>query len=151
MALNSNDPIFSKLASIKSTLSPKNQEMVPTLLKVFSDLHGNMLNAFDLKLDEAVSGIESKFSEIVQEKDAKIEELMATNANLHEQVTALDEKLDALNAYSRKDTIIVSGALPQPVPNEASHTVVRQLLAQKFPTVTINDSDISVAHRLQKK
>ena len=151
MSLKYNDPIFSNLYQIKDSLSPKNQTLIPTLIKAFGDLYSNILKGFDLKLNEAVSRIESKFTEIIQLKDTEIEELKATNAGLQEQVINLDEKLDALNAHSRKDTIIVSGALPQPVPNEVSHTVVRELLAQKFPTVTINDNDISVAHRLQKK
>ena len=151
MALAINDPIFAKLASLEPSLSPKNKEMVPTLIKLFSDLHANMLTAFESKLDNVASRIEGKFSDIIQEKDAKIEELETTNSNLRELVTTLDDKLDALNAYSRKDTVIVSGALPQPVQNEASHDVVRELLAQKFPSITIDEKDISVAHRLQPK
>ena len=151
MALNSKDPMFDKLTSIKSNLSPNNQQIVPTLIKIFGDFHSKLISAFDSKLEDAVSRIEAKFEGLVQEKDAKIEELQSTNSDLREQVTSLDEKLDALNAHSRKDTIIISGALPQSVQNEDSTTVVRELLAQKFPTITINEADISVAHRLQKK
>ena len=151
MALNSSDPIFAKLSSIKPSLSPNNQQIVPTLIKLFGDLHGKMLSAFDAKLDAVVSRIEDRFSNILKEKDDKIIELTATNSELREQVISLDEKLDALNAYSRKDTIIVSGALPQPSPNEESHILVRDLLSTKFPSVTIHENDISVAHRLQPK
>ena len=125
--------------------------MVPALIEIFGNLHSKMLNAFESKLDEAVQRIETKFSSIIKEKDTKIEELEATNSVLREQVVTLDEKLDALNAYSRKDTIIVSGKLPQAVQNEDSQTVVRELLADKFPSVPINENDISVAHRLQPK
>ena len=151
MALSSHDPIFNKLTSIKSSLSTNNQQIVPTLIKLFGDLHSKMLTAFDSKLEDVVARIEEKFSNIIQEKDAKIEELTVTNSNLREQVVDLDEKLDALNAYSRKDTIIVSGDLPPPVLNEDSNSVVRELLAQKFPSVPIDEKDISVAHRLQQK
>ena len=151
MALNSRDPIFAKINSIKSSLSPNNQAIVPALIQLFGDLHTKMLQAFDSKLEEAVSRIETKFSSIIEEKNAKIEQLEATNSNLREQVVSLDEKLDALNAYSRKDTIIVSGDLPQPAQNEDSQTVVRDLITQKFPSITITDHDISVAHRLQPK
>ena len=151
MSLASNDPIFAKLASLESSLSPKNKEMVPTLIKLFSDLHANMLTAFESKMDDVASRIEGKFSDLIQEKDAKIEQLETTNANLLELVSTLDDKIDAQNAYSRKDTVIISGALPQPVQNEASHIVVRDLLAQKFPSITIDEKDISVAHRLQPK
>ena len=151
MALNSTDPIFSKLSSIKSSLSTNNQQIVPTLIKLFGDLHGKMLSAFDSKLEDVVGRIEDKFSTIIREKDEKINELLATNTDLREQVTSLDEKLDALNAYSRKDTVIVSGALPQPTQNEASDTLVRELLSRKFPSVNIDENDISVAHRLQPK
>ena len=151
MALDSKDPIFAKLASIKPNLSTNNQQLVPTLIKLFGDLHSKMLSAFDSKLEDAVSRIEDKFTTTIREKDAEINELLATNTDLREQVSTLDEKLDALNAYSRKDTIIVSGALPQPVQNEASHILVRELLSSKFPSVTIEENDISVAHRLQPK
>ena len=151
MSLKYDDPIFDKFFQIKDSLSPKNQTLIPALIKGFNDLHIKMIEALDAKLNEAVSKIESKFIEIIQLKDVQIDELKATNADLQDQVNTLDEKLDALNAHSRKDTIIVSGALPQPVPNEISLTVVRELLARKFPSVTINETDISVAHRLQKK
>ena len=112
MALNSRDPIFSKLSSIKSSLSPNNQQIVPALIEIFGNLHSKMLSAFESKLEEAVTRIETKFSTIIKEKDTKIEELQATNSVLREQVSTLDAKLDALNAYSRKDTIIVSGPSP---------------------------------------
>ena len=151
MALNNRDPIFAKINSIKSSLSPNNQQIVPALIQLFGDLHAKMIQDFDSKLEEVVSRIETKFSSIIDEKNAKIEDLEATNSDLREKVSTLDEKLDALNAYTRKDTIIVSGALPQPVQNEASHIVVRDLLAQKFPSISINEHDISVAHRLQPK
>ena len=151
MDLNSNDPMFANLTSIKSSLSPSNQQIVPALIKLFGELHNKMISAFELKMEDAVSRIESKFTTIINEKDAIIEDLQATNTALREEVSTLDGKLDALNAYSRKDTIIVSGALPQPAQNEESHNVVRDLLNQKFPSVKIADSDISVAHRLQPK
>ena len=151
MSLNDQDPVFARLKSIKTSLSPSNQQIVPTLITIFGDLHEKMITAFDSKLDVAVSRIEQRFASIVQEKDNKIEELQNTNASLREQVVTLDEKLDALNAYTRKDTIIVSGALPQPIENEASHNVVRELLNTKFPSISIEEQDISVAHRLQPK
>ena len=151
MALNSRDPIFAKINSIKSSLSPNNQQIVPALIQIFGDLHTKMIQAFDSKLEDVVARIETKFSSIIDEKNAKIDELEAINSDLREQVVSLDEKLDALNAYSRKDTIIVSGALPQAVQNEDSQTVVRDLLNRKFPSITITDNDISVAHRLQPK
>ena len=151
MALDSSDPIFANLTSIKTSLSANNQKLVPNLISIFSELHNKMLSAFDEKLDDAVARLEQKFEGIIHEKDAKIEHLEAINTELRNQVTNLDERLDALNAYTRKDTIIVSGALPPALETEDTHAVVRDLLAQKFPGVTIDDKDISVAHRLQAK
>ena len=151
MALSCDDPIFDKLSSLESSLSPKNREIVPTLIELFGDMHSKMIISFESKMDEVASRIESKFADLIEEKDAKIDELQATNSNLRGTVSSLEDKLDALNAYTRKDTIIVSGALPQATPNEASHTLVRDLLAQKFPTIAVDEKDISVAHRLQPK
>ena len=151
MTLPSKDPIFAQLSSIKTSLSPNNQQLVPTLIKLFGDLHGKMLTAFETKLDDAVSRINEKFAGIIGEKDAKINELLATNSDLRDQIANLDETLDAQNAYSRKDTVIISGALPEFVPDESTHTVVRELLATKFPSITLEEKDISVAHRLQPK
>ena len=151
MSLDSKDPIFNRLTSIKPNLSTNNQQIVPALIKLFGDLHSKMVEAFDSKLEDVVSRLEEKFANTLQEKDAVIENLQSINSNLRAQVVSLDEKLDEMNAYSRKDTIIVSGALPQPVENENSELVVRRLLAEKFPSVTIADNDISVAHRLQAK
>ena len=93
---------------IKDSLSPKNQTLIPALIKGFNDLHIKMLEALDAKLNEAVSKIESKFIEIIQLKDVQIDELKATNADLQEQVTTLDEKLDALNAHFWPENVLQS-------------------------------------------
>ena len=151
MSLNNSDPIFDNLSGIKSSLSANNQKLVPTLITLFGDLYEKLLDAFETKLEDAVSRIEGKFASIIEEKDARIEELMNINSGLQEQVVTLDEKLDSMNAYSRKDTVIVSGTLPAATPNESSHVVVCDLLKSKFPSIEMNANDISVAHRLQPK
>ena len=61
----------------------------------------------------------------------------------------MENKLDATEAYGRKDTIIISGATPGITAGEDSNAVVIELLNNKIG-VTI-EPNISVSHRLQPK
>ena len=62
----------------------------------------------------------------------------------------LDEKSDESKAYSRRDTIILSGNdFPAGSSTENCTQVVMDVVKSKL-NVTINPSDISIAHRIGK-
>ena len=77
-------------------------------------------------------------------KDAKI-------AQLERTIISLETKIDATDAYERRDSIIISGAVPPVSREENSSLVAIEVLKQKLGDVDIEPKDISVAHRLQTK
>ena len=70
---------------------------------------------------------------------------------MQEKVISLEDKLDATEAYERRDTIILSGAVPAVSPNENISRVTVDLIRSKYRNVEINPEDISICHRLQDK
>ena len=79
-------------------------------------------------------------------KDAQIAQMEKTIANL-------EKKIDATEAYERRDSIIISGAIPPATEGreENSVKVVVDTINKKLGAISIGPNDISVAHRLQAK
>ena len=122
------------------------------------------------KLVEAIDGMKAELSdlkvemremkELLHARDAKIEDLEGDLTALKLEVTQLrqlttkvaelEDKLDATEAYERRDTIILSGSVPQHHKQENTKNVAVNLVKDKFGII-MNDSDISVAHRLQTR
>ena len=88
-------------------------------------------------------------------KDATIKQLQttleSTSQGFQTKVLALEEKLDAAEAYGRKDSIIISGAIPPATNGEATTQIVVDMIKKKFPNVSLQSSDINICHRLQQK
>ena len=91
--------------------------------------------------------VETIKHECLTECRAKNQKIQA----LEKQICLLEEKLDATEAYERRDTVIISGSVPGVVNSEVTSNLVVDLMRKKFPTVEIQRSDISVSHRLQSK
>ena len=70
---------------------------------------------------------------------------------LCEKISSLEEKIDATEAYERRDTAILSGAIPPVSPNEDIRQVTVDLIKSKYRNIDISLKDISVCHRLQTK
>ena len=98
------------------------------------------LKAFLTTRDERISGLETTLST-----------LQAENAKLQTRMTSLEGKLDATEAYERRDTIIISGSIDPATTGEITKNVVVDLVKRKLGGLTIQPSDISVAHRLQTR
>ena len=67
------------------------------------------------------------------------------------QITQLEDKIDATEAYERRDTVILSGDVPPVSPNEDIRQKTVDLIQAKYRTLKISPVDISVCHRLQPK
>ena len=68
-----------------------------------------------------------------------------------EKIYTFEEKLDSAEAYGRKDSIIVSGAVPPVLEGENTKQVAINLLKSKFSGIEISPSDVSISHRLQPR
>ena len=67
------------------------------------------------------------------------------------KICSLEDKLDDTEQYARRDTVILSGAIPAVSPNEDTRQVTVDLIKTKYRNVDITPNDISVCHRLQTK
>ena len=138
-----NDPLFSKLDDLKSELPVKTKPLVPTLKTLFGDFREQLLQDFTRKVDAAVQAIKEECLAVCQAKDDKVTQLETT-------IARLEDKLDAAEAYERKDSIIISGAVGQPNTGEITKNVAVDLIKAKLGT-PIEPTDISICHRLQTK
>ena len=89
-------------------------------------------------------------TELLKVKNAEIGQLRKTVTALEERVDALEGKVDAADAYERRDTLIVSGSVPNAEQGENCKSIVREMLKEKT-RLSIDLSDISIAHRLGRK
>ena len=99
------------------------------------------------KLDSAIAEIKTES----QCKDDKICALETTCQALQKRVTVLEDSIDATEAYERRDTVILSGAMPPSATNEDIKAVTVDLINGKFPDLPFGPNDISICHRLQAK
>ena len=99
---------------------------------------------------EIVAVLITYFDQILQAKDAVIEDLQGTVSNLKTRVSKLEEQVDANSAYERRDALIISGDIPEAAPGENCNNLVRSLLREQIK-INLNADDISVAHRIGRK
>ena len=83
--------------------------------------------------------------------EATVAALLADNSNMKARQDQFEAKLDATEAYERRDTFIISGAIDPVTPGEDAKNVAISLIARKLDGFQLNPTDISVAHRLQVK
>ena len=151
MSLESNTLLFKDLNALQPTLSKANQNLVPILIQLFTDFKVNLVNEMKTEYDKSVALIKSECQALCEAKDATIDELKNTCQQFQTKVTMLEGKLDAAEAYSRKDAIIISGAVPPTSQGESTSQVVVNLIKSKLPNVSLQSSDINICHRLQPK
>ena len=81
-------------------------------------------------------------------KDQTIEKLQTKIEALGNRILQLEDQLDDVNQYERRDTIIVGGSsLPQELPNENSSEVIVRTIKEQLK-INITQSDINIAHRI---
>ena len=151
MSLDSNNPIFADLNSVQTSLSKNNQGLIPILIKLFGEFREHVVSDLKANFEASVADIKSECLAACQVKDAKITHLETFCQNLQDKVLSLEDKMDAAEAHGRKDSVIISGAVPPLTQGETTKQVAVDLIKSKFPAVDIRPNDVSISHRLQPK
>ena len=150
-SIKKNDPMFKELLAIQPTLARGNQDLVPVLIKVFGDFHTKIVADLTTKFNAMTNKIKEEHSKVCKAKDDKTSALKTECTKLQARCQELEEKLDASEAYSRKDSIIISGDLPAVSSQENLKELSVELLNRKLPECKVEAQDISICHRLQTK
>lgn len=145
------DPIFKDLLSIQPSLSKNNQVLIPALINLFGEFRAKVVADLTLQFNSMATSMENDCLKLCQAKDAEISSLKTLATKLEDRCHELEDKLDASEAYSRKDSIIISGAVPAVSNQENLNNLTVTLLNSKFPESKIELKDISICHRLQSK
>ena len=105
-------------------------------------------------MKKAVTDRDDKINALEEDLIAQKIEVTSLHADvegLKKANTALKLKIDATEAYERRDTVIISGKIPQHFPEENTANLTVDLIRRKFPNITCTEADISVAHRVPSK
>ena len=97
-----------------------------------------------------MSRIISYFDAKLADKEQLINDLSSSVEKLKKRVVLLEEAVDDNQAYEKRDTLVLSGDIPEVRADEDCNVLVRTLLTERTG-VTISEADISVAHRIGKK
>ena len=98
----------------------------------------------------AIKDCEASLTKIA-DLEKKLEEASNTKIALNDKIASLEDKIDATDAYERRDCVILSGAVPPVSPNENTRQVTVDIINTKYRNLNIAPSDISTCHRLQPK
>ena len=87
--------------------------------------------------------------EALELKDRKIKQLNDKCDKLEKKVSDLEEQVEELSQYGRRETIVISGpdTIPAETTGENTTDIVCNLIKSKL-SINIKSSDISVSHRL---
>ena len=149
--IGGDDDLFLELNSLKNSLAAKNQPLIPAIITIFGDFKKQIVADLNSKLQESVDSIKNECLSACKAKDGKIKDLQNLNHDLKKQITKLEDKLDAAEAYERKDTIVISGAIPGLSADKDTNQVVTDLIKQKLKGFPLDPKDISVSHGLPGK
>ena len=99
------------------------------------------LESFEFKVHELFIAMKTEFQQICQQNSDRIQGLEDEVRTLNKKIEKLEEKSDESEAYSRRDTTILSGNdLPAWSSTENCTQVVMDIVKSKLK-VTINSSD----------
>ena len=94
-----------------------------------------------------IKGLTGYFEDLMNRREEKFN---CEIELLGKRIGYLEDKLDAQENYSRRDTLVVSGNIPEFSVGENPSQIVQNLICTKLD-VNVGNEDISVAHRLGKK
>ncbi|KAK3885070.1 hypothetical protein Pcinc_010724 [Petrolisthes cinctipes] len=84
-------------------------------------------------------------------KDEHINQLETEVVTLENRVSQLENQIDDVSQYERRDTVIISGpSFPQETNSESAADVVVDTIRETLK-INISRNDINVAHRLGSK
>ena len=134
-----------KLTSYKPTSNDGKTVMSP-FVKLFTEF----LSHLDVKFDD----FKTELHAVSKAKDDKIFLLEGEIENLKKLFGNQEDKLDDLNQYGRRESLVFSGdSVPAVTENENPVQVVCELISSKLTNIDsrIAPSDFSIVHRLGPK
>ncbi|KAK3892402.1 hypothetical protein Pcinc_003772 [Petrolisthes cinctipes] len=88
---------------------------------------------------------------IMDRKDEHINQLKTEVVTLENRVSQLENQIDDVSQYERRDTVIISGpSIPQETNSESAADVVLDTIRETLK-INISRNDINVPHRLGSK
>ena len=113
--------------------------IIRAIREEMSEMKSELINLKELLTvrDEKITFLENSVIDLRNE-----------NKNLRSELVSVIDKLDSTEAYERRDTVIVSGAVSPATQGEITKNVVIELIRDKIG-LNIQHNDISIAHRLQ--
>lgn len=116
--------------------------------KIFSSIQ-DKITSHELKA--VVDAIITAVQLLTENKDQELKQLQSTGSILEKRVVQLEDQLDDVSQYERRDTVIISGPdLPQETGGENPTNVVVDTIKRTL-NINITPSEINVAHRLGTK
>ena len=97
-----------------------------------------------------VALIINHINEVMKVKDEQIAALEKTVTSMQEKIRSLEIQIDSNSAYDRRDTLVLSGDIPESRPDENCKEIVRDVIKNQARLI-IHENDISTAHRLGRK
>ena len=143
----SND-LLTKLGSLEQTkpISKDGQNIVLPLIEVFKIFLGEISKKFDDFKTEMLEASVMKDQEI-----SRMQDLVNTKnhevADLKQQLSDVNNEIDALNQYERKDQIVLSGPAVYQSNETDCKKLVQSLLRENFE-LELDGSEISTTHFL---
>lgn len=132
-------------------MDQQQQPPAPASTANIMDLISSDISALSQEGKIIVSTIVKALSLVSQEKDKEIAKMQDTVDSLKDRITKLEEQLDDVEQYERRDTIIISGpALPSEQTMENPSSLVVNAIKDNLK-ININYDDINTAHRLGPK
>ena len=133
---------FQLLSDIQPT-TKDGRSLIPAITTIFK--------SFQLKFEEMMTNLKEELMKTCNESDLKVNALKKEVNSLKIQVSKLEEKIEETEAYSRRDTLVLSGKkIPSFQQNENCSELVGKLLVDNLHLVS-SPNEISVAHRLGPK
>lgn len=124
------------LDNLMKSLSDESQTLVKIITVIITS-----------KFKSEMDGLKSELAT----KDKKISELQQEITGLKVKIEDLENTVDSVDQYERRDTIIFSGPLlPEESPQENATTLITSIVKDHLK-INIREEDINVAHRLGPK
>lgn len=156
-AANGQEPATAGSSTSHPTSPPVTQQQQTSdtgLQPTLQDIQNNITEDIQNISEEGktiVSAIIKAFQLFLQQKDTKIDQLSSEVTELKVKVNTLENQLDDINQYERRDTLIIGGpALPQEQPQENSAELVCRTIKDNLH-LNISLTDINIAHRIGSK
>ena len=126
-------------------ISNDGKNIVAPLIEIFQDF----LSSLDMKF----KAFKDEMMKEARQKNEDIGRLMDEVAVKNKTIAKLEERIDAQDQYSRRESLVFSGdSLPVHKPGEDCAVEICKLVQNKLGDATaVMPSDISIAHRLGPK